>query len=106
MAGRAVVAGAGGVESWPVDVDRPAAARVAMPYGAVGAEIVLREDAQREHVTGVEGQAENAPALHVFVAGPPRVAAHHRKIRQLSRQADGGPAWHGLTSCTWVLAGS
>jgi hypothetical protein len=35
-------------------------------HGAVGAEVVLREDAQREHVNGVEGEAENAPASDII----------------------------------------
>ena len=61
-----------------------------MPHGAVGTEIVLWEDAQCEHVTGVEGQAENAPAFDVLVVGPRRVAPHRWEIRQLSGQIDGG----------------
>jgi len=64
-----------------VDVDRPAAARIAVPHGPVGTEVVFREDVQGEHVTGVEGQPEHAPAFDVFMAGPRRVAPYHWKIR-------------------------
>jgi hypothetical protein len=37
-------------------------------------------NAQREHVTGVEGQCENAPAFDVLVAGPRGVPSHRWKV--------------------------
>jgi hypothetical protein len=48
-----------------------------VPEGAVGAEVALREDAQGKHMTGVEGQPEDAPSFDVFMAGPWSVPPHH-----------------------------
>jgi hypothetical protein len=90
LAGRREVAGTRGVEPRPVDMDRPAAGRVAVPQGVVGAEVVLREDPQGQHVARVEGQHKDAPALDVLVVRPGESAPHRRQMAQLRSEVGHG----------------
>ena len=66
----AVVARAGRVHLWAVDVDRPAASGISVPHGPVRPEGAVWEDPEREHVTGLEGEPEDPPALDVLDVGP------------------------------------
>ncbi|MGA2265279.1 MAG: hypothetical protein ABSH10_02480 [Phycisphaerae bacterium] len=83
------------IEPGAVDVYRPGARRVPVPEGPVGAEVVLREDAQAQHVARVEGQDEYAPAVDVLVVEPGKASPDCRKVTQ-SR----GKVGHGTPSVT------
>src|ERR1700734_3849388 len=80
------ISGARGVEALPVDVDRPASARIAMPHSPIWAEIVLREPSEGEHVPGLEWQGENAPAVDILLVLAWRMPFHCRDIGEQPAQ--------------------
>ena len=61
-----------------------------MPHSPIRAEIVLREHPEGEHVTGLEGQGENAPAVDILLVLAGRMPFHFRDAVEQPAQIQHG----------------
>jgi hypothetical protein len=61
-----------------------------MPHGPIRAEIVLWEDSEGKHVTGLKWQGENAPAVDILLVLAGRMSFHFRDIREQPAQIQHG----------------
>jgi hypothetical protein len=70
-----------------------------MPQSPIRAEIVLREHSEGEHVTRLEWQGENAPAVDILLVLAWRMPFHFRDIGEQPAQVHATVAFSASRGC-------